>query len=889
MNIQIKIKRGGSRAVRVSRSDGVMEMSSGWFIMGKIMRLGVLSIILLCMLAGLVSASVSITGPTTVTRGGVSDGQPNVDGYFNVSISGNDSSSWPMHLGLVIIPQIMTGDICDRPPYLINSSVALDTLILGDDAPVWPTDYSNPYFFSKVSPNGVDDPSIGPWTVPWNGTHYYGLINTNNTTVKIGTLYPDDGVTNQFVATSMKPGTYSYHLQSDFKQSIPGTDSSDYNVTVTYGTVTAGSYNFTSWSQGSLMPVSTIQSGHTVMLQGTNTDSNTTYLWVAGEGYPECGKFLGALTVEPQPTDNMGAYQNGTWYYQWKAPCTGGIYTVYASSVNSSDVVPRLKNKYALEGCSASCSEGGICGLNNCPTCGPAPATISIKVTEPEFSFVVPASVDRCCCAAFPCGSTDPTTAINLTGYTGTPSQSVRVWLFGNTWLGSAPYLVSDFTSGVDEKGTFDLDVRTLLSTNGNHIKLCDLDTGEYHLIVQIPGCDSSAIGVGTDYIPKDLYGYKAYLALINKLNDRGQTLCLSCPKVSDKYMSLKFSIRDICNGGSVDFNGSPTEGLVKLPVQFTDISTFNGTSRVWDFGDNISSNETNPIHVYTTPGNYTVTLKVSNGTVTKEQKKYDYIIVNEVPSKYYEPIANFTYEMTHNATGGVQFIDQSSGSTPLTYLWQFGDQSNSNSTNVSPSFQYSSLGQYNVTLTVIDLFGKNSTITVPVNVIGVPLSQLVSPGARINFTAVQDGTNRTIQFTDESLNVPLSWNWNFGDNSTSNEQNPVHTYSTFGNYIVNLLVSTAGGTSSTSQNIILPSPNESIMAGFSYTRTDIRTFKFMNNSSGQLLAGELNFGDDTTPSPVIDGWPKYHTFKNYGNYPVKLSVSDGIHSDSITERVYVP
>ena len=52
------------------------------------------------------------------------------------------------------------------------------------------------------------------------------------------------------------------------------------------------------------------------------------------------------------------------------------------------------------------------------------------------------------------------------------------------------------------------------------------------------------------------------------------------------------------------------------------------------------------------------------------------------------------------------------------------------------------------------------------------------------------------IQFNDSSTNA-TSWNWNFGDGNNSTEQNPVHTFSSAGNYTVNLTASNANGTDS--------------------------------------------------------------------------------------------
>lgn len=46
-----------------------------------------------------------------------------------------------------------------------------------------------------------------------------------------------------------------------------------------------------------------------------------------------------------------------------------------------------------------------------------------------------------------------------------------------------------------------------------------------------------------------------------------------------------------------------------------------------------------------------------------------------------------------------------------------------------------------------------------------------------------------TVSFTDLSLGEPTQWVWSFGDNTTSREQNPVHTYAAADTYSVTLQV----------------------------------------------------------------------------------------------------
>ena len=89
--------------------------------------------------------------------------------------------------------------------------------------------------------------------------------------------------------------------------------------------------------------------------------------------------------------------------------------------------------------------------------------------------------------------------------------------------------------------------------------------------------------------------------------------------------------------GPTADFSGTPLNGEAPLNVSFTDLSVMgtNGiTSWTWDFGDGGTSFDQNPSHVYSAQGTYTVTLTVSDGSLSDTETKVDYIIVS-APAPY--------------------------------------------------------------------------------------------------------------------------------------------------------------------------------------------------------------------------------------------------------------
>lgn len=235
----------------------------------------------------------------------------------------------------------------------------------------------------------------------------------------------------------------------------------------------------------------------------------------------------------------------------------------------------------------------------------------------------------------------------------------------------------------------------------------------------------------------------------------------------------------------NADFSGTPTSGCAPLAVSFTDLSTgtaIDGWS--WTFGDGGSSTAQNPNYTYNNPGTYTVSLTVSSSSqgCDDTETKTAYITVNGAP------VADFE----GNPTSGtepltVNFTDLSTGS-PGSWDWNFGD--GGTSTEQNPSHTYTSDGTYTVTLTATNNCGSY----VEQKVDYITVDPCVAPIADFSGSPVSGEAPLTVDFTDLSTGNPTSWDWNFGDGGTSTEQNPSHTYTSQGTYMVTLTAANVCG-----------------------------------------------------------------------------------------------
>jgi len=165
-------------------------------------------------------------------------------------------------------------------------------------------------------------------------------------------------------------------------------------------------------------------------------------------------------------------------------------------------------------------------------------------------------------------------------------------------------------------------------------------------------------------------------------------------------------------------FTASPTTVCSGGTVTFTDNSLGSPVSWNWNFGDpasgtsNVSTLQ-NPTHIYAIPGTYDISLTISDGTGTNSLTKSGYIEVKSI-------IAEFTGAPSTVVVGNsVTFTDNSSCS-PDTWNWSFpGGTPSSYSGQTPPAITYSTVGTYDVSLTVTKPGGTDTkTVTGYISVI---------------------------------------------------------------------------------------------------------------------------------------------------------------------------
>jgi PKD repeat protein len=144
----------------------------------------------------------------------------------------------------------------------------------------------------------------------------------------------------------------------------------------------------------------------------------------------------------------------------------------------------------------------------------------------------------------------------------------------------------------------------------------------------------------------------------------------------------------------------------------------------------------------------------------------------------------------------------------------------------------------------------------------------------------------QSVQFTDTSTGSPTSWQWHFGDGTTSGAQNPRHIFAAVASYTTSLTASSNSGSNTASKTINVM-PASTLTASFAYSPGSPnpgQAVQFTDTSTGSPTSWLWDFGDETTNMAQNPS----HTFAAVASYTVSLTVSNNSGSNSTSQAITV-
>lgn len=325
-----------------------------------------------------------------------------------------------------------------------------------------------------------------------------------------------------------------------------------------------------------------------------------------------------------------------------------------------------------------------------------------------------------------------------------------------------------------------------------------------------------------------------------------------------------------VCAGTPLLFINNSTGSPATLPLTYS-----------WTFGDNTTSNLSQPTKTWNTPGQYTVTLETTNNAGIKRSFQKTITVLNV-------PVASFNNGLVCS-NDSVTLTNTSTG-TGLTHNWAYslGNVVFGNSTLENPKAFFATVDTtYKVRLTVTNNVGCTNTFERTVYVFPRPVASFTT-SAHCNGVMLPVINNSTIPST-KSGNT-FGSEWSFGNGNTGLSNNPVYTYPASGSYVIRLKVtSNFGCIDSTSQPVTVhPKPQ----AGYTFTnacQSDSIRFNNTTNFVGGLtnVSYRWNFGDNT---PIATAATPGKMYGALGTFNVKLVATESTNgcADSVTQAVTI-
>ena len=313
--------------------------------------------------------------------------------------------------------------------------------------------------------------------------------------------------------------------------------------------------------------------------------------------------------------------------------------------------------------------------------------------------------------------------------------------------------------------------------------------------------------------------------------------------------LNVEFFVDSVCEG---DFSS------------FTNLSSLTGNETTidftWSFGDGDVSDEQNPQHTYSIPGEYEVSLEISNSNCTNS--------VSHTALVDGTPEISTSSDIT-SGCGPFTVNFEATSDEGSTITWDFGDGQSSNNSNEEHTFINENIDANGTTFiisaTATSVGGCVATNTLEVSALKGAVASIASSGngcAPLNTT-----------FTNNSENA-TDYSWNFSDGIVSSDFEPVHTFENtsedLASYSVEYIAITENGCNDSATVVINVLPE--LIIDISLSQNEgcspfVVQTPFIENAS-QIT---WSFGDDSNDSNTQ---MVSHVYSNESNNPQIFTLS---------------
>jgi len=362
-----------------------------------------------------------------------------------------------------------------------------------------------------------------------------------------------------------------------------------------------------------------------------------------------------------------------------------------------------------------------------------------------------------------------------------------------------------------------------------------------------------------------------------------------------------------LCSGSTYDGANGWTPGDDNISLAQSDIASEESIVSVdrtydykaWDVPDMVQYWVSTPTENYGLLLNADITASADSNRNFASNENSDStmrpkLIVTFVTSEPINlpPSANLSAEpMSGQAPLLVSFdggASQDPDGTIADYHWDFGDSTGGEGAQISHTYQ--DVGTYTVTLTVTDGHGATDSTGVEISVTANSAPVAVIDAGPLSGCAPLTVILNASGSSDNDGSI-VSYNWDFGDNSSQVGVEAEHIYNISGNHVVTLTVTDDGGATGTATvtvQVATNSPPE--ILDFSANPTEFDnppgkvtfTCSAVDNDNDNL-SYSLDFGDGKLTTSL----PASHNYTVKATYEAVLTVADD-HGHEVSQAVTI-